>query len=312
MNGKILRGEVYWVRDALTNGSEEAFRRPFVVVSNNRINEKIGVIIGAAMTTKVRDDESSVYVRATGRKTWVMTNHLIEVAKDRLMDYCGRCTDKEMELIDEALLRTLDLERGEVESHESDVYKKMYEKVLEELVATKMELDRVKREAVVVAEPPKVVKEVPKEKSPVKKITVTEKVNINTATAEAISIMLGIPETTAYLITGYRRQNGNFVDIEELRDVLGLPKGFVEKYGDKIVIDEIKKNDDEIKPKTKVNVNTATPTEIREKTGMSIDTCNKIRAYRNKNGPFKKVEDLLNVDRFGSGCMKKYRHLLEV
>lgn len=288
MNGKILRGEIYWIRDALTNGSEEAFKRPFLIISNNIINEKCGFVVGAALTTKVKSDTMLWCAKtlATGRESWVMCDHLQEIDKTRLLEYYASCSDEEMVDVDVALLWSLGL--GGTKKHDMAL-----EQILAEVAALKSTLVNPQVETV--------VEEV-------------KTLNINTATVAEIVKELGVPEYMAYLIAGYRRENGNFVDIEELRDVPGLPKDFVEKYGSKIIIedkkDQIEKNDDEIK--TKVNVNTATPEEMHEKLGMGLHICQRVRAYRNANGPFKKVEDLLNVDRFGSGCMKRYGHLLEV
>ena len=46
--------------------------------------------------------------------------------------------------------------------------------------------------------------------------------------------------------------------------------------------------------------------------GIGKETAEMIRAYRNKHGRFESVEDLLNVPRFGKGCMKKYGSKVEV
>lgn len=62
----------------------------------------------------------------------------------------------------------------------------------------------------------------------------------------------------------------------------------------------------------KVNVNTATPEEMQKAWGVSIVTCNRIRGYRNKNGPFEKLEDLLNVRSVYAGTLKRLGHLMEV
>ena len=62
---------------------------------------------------------------------------------------------------------------------------------------------------------------------------------------------------------------------------------------------------------TKVNVNTATVEEMMN-VGLSKLTAQEIRAWRNKNGNFEKLEDLLILKRFGAVCMKRYGHLLEV
>lgn len=322
MNGKFERGEIYWVRDALTDGTEAAFKRPFVIVSNNEQNDKWGTILGASLTTKPRYGKWYVVTKSTQRTSWVMCNCVVEIDKARLMEYAGRLSPEELKQVNEALKFSLDLTDDEPDVEESgdedlsfqrEMYKKLYEKALDELVKLKLQTELSEKCDKLREKPAKNVipkAEAQKVEAPKVAPKVSEKVNINTADAEAIAIMLDIPETTAYLITGYRRQNGNFVDIEELKDVIGLPKDFVAKYGDKIVIDEIKKK---VEPTgEKVNVNTATPEEIHKKAGLPIATCNEIRAYRNKNGSFEKVEDLLNVKRFGVLCLSKYGHLLEV
>jgi competence protein ComEA len=61
----------------------------------------------------------------------------------------------------------------------------------------------------------------------------------------------------------------------------------------------------------KVNVNTATKGEIME-TGLGEITARYIIAYRKKHGPFKSVDELLNVSRFGRGCMVKYGDKFDV
>jgi competence ComEA-like helix-hairpin-helix protein len=326
MNGEFKRGEVYWVRDALTNGSEEAFRRPFMVVSNDEHNAKRGTIIGAALTTKPQGGAQYVMCYATGRRSWVMCDHLIEVDKSRLMEYDGKATSEELSAVDTGLRLVLDLMgetnndievlQAELESknHRASLFQRLYEKALDELAALKLEMDLQKKCQQRCEETSE------KCEKPVETVG-NAKVNINTATANDIVRFLGIGTYHAYKITRYRSKNGNFVDIEELRDVPGLPKDFVERYGDNLIIedenDEIESRDDEIEqPKVakvaKVNVNTATPEEISSVSGLGIHIAQRIRAYRNKYGPFKTVEDLLKVDRFGSGCMKLYGDKFEV
>lgn len=319
MNGEFKRGEVYWVRDALTDGSEEAFRRPFVVVSNDEHNLKRGTIIGAAMTTKPKGGAQYVATFATGRRSWIMCDHLIEIDKSRLMEYAGKATSEEMSAVDTGLRIVLDLLGGddasedtvaalkaelESKNHRASMFQRLYEKALEELVALKFEMDlKEKRE-----QRGKETSE--KCEKPVETVG-NAKVNINTATAIEIVTALGVNTNYAYKITQYRKNNGNFVDIEELRDVKGLPKDFIERYGDKIIIED--ENDQIELPKVaKVNINTATAEEIAEVSGINFRTARSITAYRNKHGRFKSVEDLMNVDRFGNGCMKTYGDKFEV
>lgn len=63
------------------------------------------------------------------------------------------------------------------------------------------------------------------------------KVNINTATAEEISENLdGIGETIAQRIVEYREQNGNFSNIEDIKNVSGIGDSKYENIKDSICV----------------------------------------------------------------------------
>ena len=64
--------------------------------------------------------------------------------------------------------------------------------------------------------------------------------------------------------------------------------------------------------KRRANVNTDTWETICEITGISDQTAKMIVKYRAKVGEYYELDDLLYVPRFGKGCLKKYRDLLEV
>ena len=53
------------------------------------------------------------------------------------------------------------------------------------------------------------------------------------------------------------------------------------------------------KPAVMVNLNTATATELQELPGIGAATAARILEYRQKNGPFKKIEELMNVKGIG-------------
>lgn len=57
---------------------------------------------------------------------------------------------------------------------------------------------------------------------------------------------------------------------------------------------------------TKVNLNTATPDQLDSLPGVGPVTASKIIEYRNQHGPFKKVDELKNIDGIGT---KKYDQL---
>ena len=60
--------------------------------------------------------------------------------------------------------------------------------------------------------------------------------NINTASAKEIKEFTGIGLNIAYGITGYRGKNGNYKSVEEIANVPRLPKNFLERFGDKLMV----------------------------------------------------------------------------
>ena len=52
-------------------------------------------------------------------------------------------------------------------------------------------------------------------------------------------------------------------------------------------------------PASTVNINTATPAELQKLPGIGAATAARIVEYRQKNGPFKKAEELMNIRGIG-------------
>lgn len=61
-------------------------------------------------------------------------------------------------------------------------------------------------------------------------------ININTATVEELTELPGIGEATANKIIEYRKQNGKFETIEELKNVAGIGNSKFENIKDKIKV----------------------------------------------------------------------------
>ena len=61
-----------------------------------------------------------------------------------------------------------------------------------------------------------------------------------------------------------------------------------------------------------VNINTASATEIATLPGIGLKTAARIIEYRQKNGPFKKVEELMNVRGIGEKNFLKLKPQLAV
>jgi comEA protein len=62
----------------------------------------------------------------------------------------------------------------------------------------------------------------------------------------------------------------------------------------------------------KININTATAEELTALPGIGPSYAQRIVEHREKNGPFKKVEDLLNVRGIGEKTFEKIRDRLTV
>ncbi len=61
-----------------------------------------------------------------------------------------------------------------------------------------------------------------------------------------------------------------------------------------------------------ININTASQTELESLPGIGPTTAQKIIAYREANGPFAKIEDIVNVSGIGPGTFEKIKDLITV
>jgi competence protein ComEA len=68
----------------------------------------------------------------------------------------------------------------------------------------------------------------------------------------------------------------------------------------------------ESRPLATVNLNTATAAELETLPGIGASTAARILEYRQKNGPFKKIEELMNVQGVGEKSFLKLRQQITV
>ena len=66
------------------------------------------------------------------------------------------------------------------------------------------------------------------------------------------------------------------------------------------------------KPAVVVNLNTATGVELEQLPGVGAKTAARILDYRQKKGPFKKIEELMNVQGIGEKSFLKLKPQLTV
>lgn len=67
-----------------------------------------------------------------------------------------------------------------------------------------------------------------------------------------------------------------------------------------------------VRPAVVVNLNTATARDLEALPGIGASTAARIIEYRQKNGPFKKVEELMNVQGVGEKSFLKLRAMVSV
>lgn len=149
----VKRGEIYYIEKSsnyAASGSEMYAGRPAIVVSNEKNNENSTVFEVVYLTTQPKHDlPTHVVIRSAKRNSIAICEQVTSVCLDRFGDYIGKCTDLEMQQIDIALAISLGIDgesSGFVELHETasndaiirleaerDVYKKLYEQMLERM-----------------------------------------------------------------------------------------------------------------------------------------------------------------------------------
>ena len=85
----VCRGQVFWVDFRSSRGSEEAGRRPALVVQNDVGNRFSPNTIVAAMTTRVGDKKYPTEVRLSddtfGKPSAVLCAQLLTISRERLI-----------------------------------------------------------------------------------------------------------------------------------------------------------------------------------------------------------------------------------
>jgi competence protein ComEA len=118
--------------------------------------------------------------------------------------------------------------------------------------------------------------------------------NINTASAATLDSDLGeyITRGEAQAIVDYRR-NRQFQSIGELMDVPALTQQQLNSIRDRITVSD--EQGGQQQQQKRLNINTATVQQLVSVLGLDPGIAQDIVDYRERNGPFRRVEDLLNV-----------------
>ena len=335
MEKEVKRGDVWWISLDDSVGYEMQTGRPALVVSADGINEKISTVVVAYLTTSdLTSSPSKVKFYLNGRTSAVICNQLRTVDKSRLTTYVASLSEDDMRRVMGALALTLCIPYGKTTpvpapvstpapaknnsdvvalQVELDLLRKQYDIVLEKLVEKRVSEDIAKRTA-----PSKVPEKVVEVAPPVVE-PAPNRFEINSCTLEELR-SIGCSQIVATSIMEHRP----YKSVEDLRTVpwvtsVGFqilknkiycvpvipPKFKMTPAPNKVV------EKPAVKATGKVNINTCTVNELTE-AGINITTARQIISVRKLNGPYKKIEDLLNVPRIGRVAFPKYAAKLEV
>ncbi|MFN8637627.1 MAG: type II toxin-antitoxin system PemK/MazF family toxin [Chloroflexota bacterium] len=106
----LKRGEIYWVDFDPIRGGEIGKRRPAVVVSNDTacaIQNRLQVVPITTNTRRVHSWEAPVEVRGLPCKA--LADQIRTVAKERVLDFVGEVTVRELRGIERAIKLQLGL-----------------------------------------------------------------------------------------------------------------------------------------------------------------------------------------------------------
>lgn len=111
----VRRGEIYWLDLPLSPGSEEAGRRPILIVQNDIGNEASSTTIVAAITSQPRRRRYPFHVPIAAQESslpldsTVLCEQIHTVDQGRLGGLAGSLSQEKMREVDQALRHSLAL-----------------------------------------------------------------------------------------------------------------------------------------------------------------------------------------------------------
>lgn len=326
-NETYLRGDVYWICLDDSIGAEEMTGRPAVIVSADGINEKEEKVVVAFLTKQsfstphrpTVDDPTS-----KGTKSRVLCDQLRTVDKKRLTRYMWSLSAPELVRVTGALACTLCIPtpKNEIKTEpslendttslrcEADMWRRLYEKTMDQLVELKMtndlanKMSEPKKEPVEVTTPPTEPE--------------NTRVEINTCTVEDL-MKCGCTLSLARLIVSYRpyKTVGDLTRVPGLRSTAFqiLKHKVCCTYTEEVTKPKMVTPPAEPKLKIevkKVDINTATAGELMEALGIGKDYAYAITGYRNRNGRFVELEEIKEVSILPKSFYDKYKDHLTI
>jgi mRNA interferase MazF len=101
---------MYYISIPMNNGGEKKCR-PGIIVSNDTLNERDGLLEVVYLTTHPGEDlPTHVSIRTCDKPSTAQCEAVYSITRSRVGNYCGTCTPEEMAAVDAALLISLGIE----------------------------------------------------------------------------------------------------------------------------------------------------------------------------------------------------------
>lgn len=354
MNGEFLRGEVYWVSVDDSIGTEIRTGRTAVIVSGDGRNKSFPKVIIAYTTSaeSVVSDPLRVKVNIGGRLCRVLCDELRTIDKQRITKYVTTLTQEEMTRVTSALAcaQCIPIQPNTTKKKDSivdteellslrvelETMRKMYEKVLDELVEFRIARDLAERAVVgkvvedvvedvvavedaVEAVVEDVVEDVVEEPAPEPEPEPEPeppKAEINTCSLGELRAC-GCTHQIAESIIHCRP----YRSVEDLKAVPQLTRMAYAILSNKVCCVPVEKKPPIVvevpetapeKDSGKVNINTLGTNEIMEALGCPRSYGGFIVTHRNRNGKFHSLEELLDVKYLPKCFLEKHRDRLTI
>lgn len=129
----IKRGDIYYIDRSpyyQTAGSEQQPGRPAIVVSNDANNEHSETVEVVYLTTRPKKDlPTHIDIRSSAKPSIALCEQVTTVSAERIGSYVGSCTEQELVMLEAALAISLNIACGEPR-----VVEKVVEKIVEKPV----------------------------------------------------------------------------------------------------------------------------------------------------------------------------------
>jgi competence protein ComEA len=126
----------------------------------------------------------------------------------------------------------------------------------------------------------------------------------NTAALDDLLLLPGVGPATANAIIASRDSLGGFVYLDDLAKVPGIGRETLARLAPFITLG--------CRPPAKVDINRATASQLAELPGIGPGMAAAMVAYRQENGPFRDIEDIMKVKGIGRRTFEDLRNLITV